>query len=123
MKVQNPTKGEVIALELEAGRRQRRIALVFAYWPAGNSQEDKEWFSELEATLTNIQATHDVLLMGDMNARRKEWGDHEQNRRGMLLKSLASNRGLQRLEPENKMKWTSKKRTEGRSDGQCVTMH
>ena len=32
MKIQSPTKGEVIALELAAGSRQRKIALVFAYW-------------------------------------------------------------------------------------------
>ena len=41
MKVQNPTKGEVIALELEAGRRQRRIALVFAFWPAETVRKTK----------------------------------------------------------------------------------
>jgi hypothetical protein len=35
MKIQSPTKGEVIALELAAGSRQRKIALVFAYWQAG----------------------------------------------------------------------------------------
>ena len=64
MKIQSPTKGEVIALELAAGLRQRRIALVFAYWQAGKSQEDREWFAELEATVTKIQLTHDVLLMG-----------------------------------------------------------
>ena len=64
MKTQNPKKGEVIALELTAGQRQRRIALVFAYWKAGKSQEDREWFAELEATVGKIQLTHEVLLMG-----------------------------------------------------------
>ena len=62
-----------------------------------------------------MKKDHMVILIGDMNARCREWDDTTQNERGNRLQELAGRCQLTRLRSQdNPHKWTYQKLVQGK---------
>ena len=73
------------------------IKIMCVYNPPSQPEEIDIWLEEI-ITKCNANTLDDVIILGDFNARCREWGDHSANAKGRLLKRWAESNGLERVD-------------------------
>ena len=72
------------------------IKIMCVYNPPSQPEEIDIWLEEI-ITKCNANTLDNVVILGDFNARCREWGDHSANAKGRLLKRWAESNGLERV--------------------------
>jgi hypothetical protein len=73
------------------------VNILCIYYPPSCEIELEIWLEEVLLKY-NIDSGRDLIILGDFNARLKEWNDHENNVRGICLRDFAENIGLTRID-------------------------
>lgn len=73
------------------------VNILCIYYPPSCETELEIWLEEV-LLKCNIDSGRDLIILGDFNARLKEWNDHENNSRGISLRELMENIGLTRID-------------------------
>ena len=73
------------------------IKIMCVYNPPSQPEEIDIWLEEI-ITKCNANTLDDIIILGDFNARCREWGDHSANAKGRLLKRWAESNGLERVD-------------------------
>ena len=73
------------------------IKVLCIYFPPSQPEEFDTWIEEV-LLKCRANTTEDIIILGDFNARRREWGDHSDNAKGRLLKRWVESNGLERVD-------------------------
>lgn len=72
------------------------VKFLCIYYPPSTASEINTWLDEV-LIACKLSYTDDLVILGDFNARLREWNDHNQNPRGLILKEWMDARGLLRI--------------------------
>jgi len=73
------------------------VNVLCVYFPPSCPTDLNIWMEEIFLAC-KINSQNDLLVLGDFNARLREWGDHEGNTRGRQLKEFVEANGLTRFD-------------------------
>lgn len=73
------------------------IKVLCIYNPPSQPEEIDTWIEEI-LLKCRASTADEIIILGDFNARRREWGDHSNNTRGGILKRWTVANGLERVD-------------------------
>ena len=73
------------------------VKILCMYNPPSQPEEIDTWVEEI-LLKCRANTIEDVIILGDFNARRREWGDHSNNTKGGTLKRWIESNGLERVD-------------------------
>lgn len=73
------------------------LNVICIYYPPSSPTEIDIWLEEI-LIRCNVNASNNLIILGDFNARLTEWCDHQSNSRGRCLKEFMERFGLQRVD-------------------------
>ena len=73
------------------------IKVLCIYNPPSQPEEIDTWLEEI-LMKCRANTIEDIVILGDFNARCREWGDHSANSKGRLLKQWIESNDLQRVD-------------------------
>ncbi|TEB15429.1 hypothetical protein C9890_0607 [Perkinsus sp. BL_2016] len=73
------------------------LNVICIYYPPSSPTEIDIWLEEI-LIRCNVNASNNLIILGDFNARLTEWCDHQSNSRGRCLKEFMERIGLQRVD-------------------------
>jgi hypothetical protein len=73
------------------------IKLLCIYNPPSQPEEIDTWLEEI-LLKCRANTLEEIIILGDFNARCREWGDHYANSKGRILKRWIESSGLQRVD-------------------------
>ena len=78
---------------LQAGN----IKILCVYFPPSQPEVIDTWLDEI-ILKCRANTSDDIIILGDFNARRREWSDHRDNSKGTALKDWTEAHGLERVD-------------------------
>ena len=73
------------------------VKVLCVYNPPSQPEEIDTWIEEI-LLKCRANTTDQIIILGDFNARRREWGDHSDNSKGGILKRWTETNGLERVD-------------------------
>lgn len=73
------------------------IKVLCVYLPPSQPEEIDTWIEEV-LLKCRANTADNIIILGDFNARRRDWGDHSENSKGGILKRWIESNGLERVD-------------------------
>ena len=73
------------------------IKVLCIYFPPSQPEELDTWLDEI-ILKCRANTSDDLIILGDFNARRREWADHRDNSKGTKLKNWMESNELERVD-------------------------
>ena len=73
------------------------LKILCIYNPPSQPEEIDTWLEEI-LVKCRANTLEDIIILGDFNARCREWGDHSANPKGRILRQWTESNGLQRID-------------------------
>jgi hypothetical protein len=73
------------------------IKVLCVYFPPSQPEEIDTWIEEV-LLKCRANTADEIIILGDFNARRRDWGDHSENSKGGILERWIESNGLERVD-------------------------
>lgn len=73
------------------------VKVLCIYNPPSQPEDIDTWLEEI-LLKCRVNTLEDIVILGDFNARCREWGDHSANSKGRILKQWTESNDLQRVD-------------------------